>query len=63
VSTPTSDDGPDPGDDLLGYDDLLAEGLDPADARAVLGPHSALTRREVEDRYEMLRREREGTQP
>jgi hypothetical protein len=54
------DDAPDPDDDLLGYDDLLAAGLSPADARAVLGPHTALSRREVEDGYELLRREREG---
>ena len=47
-------------DDLLGYDDLLAEDLTPEEARAVLGPHSALPRWEVTERYEMLLREREG---
>jgi hypothetical protein len=41
------DDGPDPDDELLDYEQLLAEGLDPPDARAILGPHAALTRREV----------------
>jgi hypothetical protein len=45
-------DVPDPDDKLLG--------LDPYDGRAVLGPHTALSRREVADRYELLRREREG---
>jgi hypothetical protein len=50
----------DPDHELLDLEQLLSLGLDPADARDVLGPHSALTRREVEDRYEMLRRERES---
>ena len=52
-------DNHDPDDDLLGYDGLIVEGLDPDDARAVLGSHSALTRREVEDRWAMLLHERE----
>jgi hypothetical protein len=47
---------------MLGYGDLLAEGLSAEEARAVLGPHSALTRREIEDRWELLRRER-GERP
>jgi hypothetical protein len=54
-------DGHDPDDDLLGIDQLLDEGLDADEARAVLGPHTALTRHEVEDRLAMLRRERRDT--
>jgi hypothetical protein len=58
-----SDDGEyDADDELLGYEDLIAQGLEPADARALLGPHSALTRREVDDRWGMICREREGRQ-
>jgi hypothetical protein len=53
--THTPDNDP---DGLLGFEDLISDGADPADARAVLGPHSALSRREIEDRLEMLRRER-----
>jgi hypothetical protein len=45
-------------DELIGPGELLDEGLTPEDAQAVLGPHSALTRREVEDRLAMLRCER-----
>ena len=48
----------DPDDDLLGIAELLAEGVDANDAQAVLGPHSALTRREVEDRLALFPRER-----
>jgi hypothetical protein len=47
-------------EDLLDLDQLLALGLDPADARDVLGPHSALSRQEVLDRYGILCRERRG---
>ncbi len=44
-------------DDLLDLTALLNEGLDADEARAVLGPHSALSRAEVEDHLAMLRRE------
>jgi len=50
---------PDRDDELLDEDQLAAE-LDPADARAVLGPHTALPRWEIAERLEMLRLEREG---
>jgi hypothetical protein len=45
-------------DELLGYDDLLNEGLDPDEARTVLGPHTALPRWEVAERWELLLHER-----
>jgi len=48
--------------DLLDYVALICSGLDPADAYAVLGPHSALTRQEVEDRWGMICRERGARQ-
>jgi hypothetical protein len=57
---PPPDDGLDPYDELLDLGQLVAEGLDPADVRAMLGPHTALPRREVHERYELLLREREG---
>ncbi len=41
-------------DELLDLDQLLAEGMEPAEARAVLGPHSALPRWEALERWEML---------
>ena len=53
-----SDDGPDRDGELLGLEQLIAEGLCPDDARAVLGPHVALPRWEVRERHEMLMRER-----
>jgi hypothetical protein len=56
VEAPVTDDRD---DDLLNLEHLC-EDLDPTDARDVLGPHSALTRSEVEDRHEMLLREREA---
>jgi hypothetical protein len=46
-----------PDDELLDLYQLIAEGLDPADARNVLGPHTALPRWEVRERYEVLQRE------
>jgi hypothetical protein len=56
-----SDDGPArDGDELLGPEQLIAEGLSSDDARAVLGPHAALPRWEVRDRHEMLMHERDG---
>jgi hypothetical protein len=59
IDTPlTPDHGPDPEGELLGFDQLTAEGLTPDEARAVLGPHTALTRREASDRYELLQRAR-----
>jgi hypothetical protein len=51
------DDRADP-DALLDLDQLIGEGLDPEDARAVLGPHTALPRWEVSERWELLLRER-----
>jgi hypothetical protein len=53
---------PDPGDQLLDHTSLLSLGLGRALARAVLGPHSALSRHEIEDRLAMLRRERDPMQ-
>ena len=47
--------------DLLGFDDLVSEGLSPADARAVLGPHTALSRDEVADRWGLLLLDQEGS--
>jgi hypothetical protein len=47
-------------DELLDLTALLSEGLDADEARAVLGPHSSVTRREAEDRLAMLRRERDS---
>jgi hypothetical protein len=48
----------DPDDDLLGYDQLLDEDYTPDEARTVLGPHSAISRREAHERLEMFRLER-----
>ena len=56
------DDCPDRDDELLDQTQLIDMGMDPEDARVVLGPHTALPRREVHERYEMLRRER-GDRP
>jgi hypothetical protein len=53
-------DDQDPDDALLGLDDLVSEGLEIGEARAVLGEHSALARRELVERLELLRRERES---
>jgi hypothetical protein len=50
-------------DELMNLELLLNEGLDPADARAVLGPHSELPRWEIAERLAMLRRERQGGSP
>jgi hypothetical protein len=56
-STPTPIDDPDPDDEPLGLDQLITEGMDPDDARAVLGPHTALPRGEICERYELLQRD------
>jgi hypothetical protein len=50
----------DGGDDFLGADQLIDAGLSRADARRVLGPHSAITRAEASERLEMLRRSKGG---
>jgi hypothetical protein len=50
--------GRDPNDELLGLEQLIAEGFAPEEARAVLGPHTALPRWEARERYELLLRER-----
>jgi hypothetical protein len=47
--------------DLLGFEDLVSEGMSPAEARAVLGPHTALSRDEVADRWGLLILEQEGS--
>jgi hypothetical protein len=54
------DDRPDPGDELLDLEHLVAAGLERDEARAVLGPHTCLPRREIAERLELLRWEREG---
>jgi hypothetical protein len=46
--------------ELLGFDDLVSEGLPPEEARAVLGPHSALTRAEVNDRLGLVHVQKEA---
>jgi hypothetical protein len=62
ADTSSPDESRDHDDDLLGYHDLLAEGLDAETARAVLGPHSALTYREIQDRLGMIQIERETSE-
>jgi hypothetical protein len=59
TDTPPSPD-PDRGDELIGYDDLIGEGLTPEDAAAVLRGATTLPRWEASERCEMLLREREG---
>jgi hypothetical protein len=49
-------------DGLLDLDQLIAEGMDLSAARAVLGGHSAVTRREALERWQMLQRARESRQ-
>jgi hypothetical protein len=47
-------------DELLDLDQIMTqEGLDLEEAREVLGPHTALPRWEVYERYEMLQREQQ----
>ena len=61
-----ADDGPllalllrlldDRGPDFLGHDDLTALGLDESEAKAVLGPHSAIAAEELPERLALHRR-------
>jgi hypothetical protein len=44
--------------ELFDLTNLLSEGLDEGEAREVLGPHAALSRKKVEERWAMIRRER-----
>jgi hypothetical protein len=53
-------DNPDRDDELLDLTQLIDMGMTAEDARAVLGPHTALPRREARERHEMLRREQGG---
>jgi hypothetical protein len=54
----------DPDDELLDLYQIIDElDIDPDDARAVLGPHSALPRWEACERWEMILRERGEPRP
>lgn len=45
--------------EVLDLTQLISEGIDPEDARRVLGPHNALPRWEAMERYEMIQLEHE----